>query len=94
MLAVGQAHMLSPDGRCKTFNASADGYARGEGCGSAFLEKGESGPLPVVAATACNQDTAVGSRAGVSVTEFVRLQTLAECFKTLGGVPSQTLWQV
>ncbi|CAJ1367639.1 unnamed protein product [Effrenium voratum] len=51
-----KAHMLSPDGRCKTFNASADGYARGEGCGSAFLEKGESGPLPVVAATACNQD--------------------------------------
>ena len=33
-----QAKMLSEDGRCKTFDASADGYSRGEGCGSIFLE--------------------------------------------------------
>ena len=34
-----KARMLSPDGRCKTFDATADGYTRGEGCGVIVLKR-------------------------------------------------------
>ncbi|MBE0684226.1 MAG: amino acid adenylation domain-containing protein [Anaerolineales bacterium] len=38
-ITFSQARMLSPDGRCKTFDASADGYVRGEGCGVIILKR-------------------------------------------------------
>ncbi len=39
MVELCKASALSADGRCKTFDASADGYARGEGCGVVVLKR-------------------------------------------------------
>jgi acyl transferase domain-containing protein/acyl carrier protein len=37
-IALAKAGFLASDGRCKTFDASADGYGRAEGCGAVFLK--------------------------------------------------------
>ncbi|WP_038296370.1 hybrid non-ribosomal peptide synthetase/type I polyketide synthase [[Scytonema hofmanni] UTEX B 1581] len=39
MIATAKAGMLSSDGRCKTFDATADGIGRGEGCGILVLKR-------------------------------------------------------
>jgi acyl transferase domain-containing protein/surfactin synthase thioesterase subunit len=38
-IVFSQARMMSPDGRCKTFDADANGYVRGEGCGIVILKR-------------------------------------------------------
>ncbi|CAK9055129.1 unnamed protein product [Durusdinium trenchii] len=57
-VACSKAHMLSEDGRCKTFDASANGYVRGEGCGSAILSLLDDNSTPIISlkGTAVNQD--------------------------------------
>lgn len=57
-IGCSQSHMSSPKGRCFTFNASADGYLRGEGV-SGFMMKWASWDDDFIAqlrATACGQD--------------------------------------
>lgn len=38
-LLMSKAGLLSPDGRCKSFSAKADGFGRGEGCGVVVLKR-------------------------------------------------------
>jgi acyl transferase domain-containing protein len=38
-ISFGAAGMLSNDGKCKTFDKSANGYVRGEGGGAVFLKR-------------------------------------------------------
>jgi acyl transferase domain-containing protein/7-keto-8-aminopelargonate synthetase-like enzyme/acyl carrier protein len=38
-ISLCKARMLSPDGHCKTFDAGANGYVRGEGCGVLVLKR-------------------------------------------------------
>ena len=63
-LAFSRAGMLSPDGRCKTFDAHANGYVRSEGCGIVVLKplrqalRDNDNVLAVIQGTAINQDGA------------------------------------
>jgi len=65
-----KAKMLSPEGRCKTFSASADGYARGEGGGLIVLKRLSDAQrdgdkvLAVIQGSAVNQD---GPSGGLTV---------------------------
>jgi acyl transferase domain-containing protein len=38
-IALSKFHMMAPDGRCKAFDARADGFVRGEGCGVVVLKR-------------------------------------------------------
>jgi phthiocerol/phenolphthiocerol synthesis type-I polyketide synthase C len=69
-IALSRFGMLSPEGRCKTFDAGADGYVRSEGCGAVVLRRLSDAldngdrVLGVVRGTAINQD---GASSGVTV---------------------------
>ena len=56
--------MLAKDGSCKTFDAAADGFAMGEGCGVVILERARQAaelgrrPLAILRGSATGQDGA------------------------------------
>ncbi|MEI6252011.1 MAG: SDR family NAD(P)-dependent oxidoreductase, partial [Mycobacteriaceae bacterium] len=70
MVAASRARMLAPDGHCKTFDAAADGYVRGEGCGVLVLKRLSDAQrdgdriCAVIRSSAVNQD---GASSGLTV---------------------------
>ncbi len=62
MVAESKVGFMAPDGRCKSFDASADGFARGEGCGVVVLKRladamADGDPvLAVIRGSTVNQD--------------------------------------
>ncbi|MBF0558174.1 MAG: AMP-binding protein, partial [Nitrospirae bacterium] len=78
-IGLCQLKALSGDGRCKAFDASADGYGRGEGCGIVVLkrlsdaERDGDNILAVVRGSAVNHD---GRSNGFTVPNGVSQQRL------------------
>jgi acyl transferase domain-containing protein/acyl carrier protein len=74
-----QAHMLAPDGQCKTFDAAADGFVRAEGCGIIVLKRlsdaiaDQDNILAVIRGSAMNQD---GRSSGLTVPNGPSQQTV------------------
>ncbi|MBM0278821.1 type I polyketide synthase, partial [Micromonospora tarensis] len=69
-IVLSKMRALARDGRCKTFDAAADGYVRGEGCGMVVLRRladarRDGDPvLAVIHGSAVNQD---GRSSGLTV---------------------------
>ncbi|MGF2039365.1 MAG: type I polyketide synthase [Nostoc sp. CmiVER01] len=84
---------LSPDGYCKTFDAEANGYGRGEGCGIVVLKRltdaiaDNDNILAVIRGTAINHD---GRSSGLTVPNGLAQQALINTALANGRVePAQ-----
>ena len=90
-IAFSHARMMAADGRCKTFDAKADGYVRAEGCGTVILKRlsdalrDRDQILAVIRGTAVNQD---GRTAGIAAPNASAQQAvIREALSQAGVVP-------
>jgi acyl transferase domain-containing protein/acyl-CoA synthetase (AMP-forming)/AMP-acid ligase II/acyl carrier protein len=90
-IAFSHARMMAADGRCKTFDAQADGYVRSEGCGAVILKRlshalrDRDRILAVVRGSAVNQD---GRTAGIAAPNASAQQAVIhEALAHAGVVP-------
>jgi len=87
-IGFSRAHMLAPDGRCKTFDEAADGYVRSEGCAVVVLKRLKDATkegdriLAVVRGSAVNHD---GRSAGLTApSSHAQAALLKEAYRNAG----------
>src|SRR6476620_4640500 len=92
-IGFSQASMLSPEGRCKAFDASANGFVRGEGAGMVLLKRlshalADGDPIQgVIIGTALNQD---GHTNGISLPSAeAQSRLVQDACKDAGISPAQ-----
>ncbi|HKC11396.1 MAG TPA: polyketide synthase, partial [Vicinamibacteria bacterium] len=88
-VALSKLNMMAPDGRCKTFDARADGFVRSEGCGIVVLRRladaralGEP-IVAVIRGSAVNQD---GATNGITAPSGLAQQAVIRRAIENGGV--------
>ncbi|MBO0830514.1 MAG: acyltransferase domain-containing protein, partial [Actinobacteria bacterium] len=88
-VVLAKTRALSPDGACKTFDARANGYARGEGCAIVVLKRLKDAQaagdriLAVIKGSAVNQD---GRSSGITVPNPLAQQAVVRQALTSAGV--------
>ncbi|HET8660024.1 MAG TPA: beta-ketoacyl synthase N-terminal-like domain-containing protein, partial [Micromonosporaceae bacterium] len=88
-ITLSKMRALAVDGRCKTFDAAADGYGRGEGCGVVVLKRLSDARrdgdrvLAVVLGSAVNHD---GPSGGLTVPNGLAQQALLRSALADAGV--------
>ena len=88
-----KARTLSPDGYCRTFDASANGYVRGEGCGIVVLKRLSDALCngdriqAVIRGSAVNQD---GASSGITVpNKLAQIEVMRQALERSGLRPNQ-----
>ena len=86
---------MSPTGRCKAFDAAADGFVRGEGCGMVVMKRlsdavaAGDNILGVIRGTAINHD---GSSSGLTVPNGLAQQAVIRmALKDAGGLSAHQI---
>jgi acyl transferase domain-containing protein len=96
-VALSQMKVLSPDGRCKSFDRSANGYVRGEGCGVVVLkrladaERDGERVLALICGSAVNQD---GRSSGFTVPSGMAQQAVIRAALHAAGVKREQIGYV
>ncbi|MBU3066322.1 SDR family NAD(P)-dependent oxidoreductase [Nocardia sp. NEAU-G5] len=96
-ISMCKGHFLSADGRCKSFDATADGYGRGEGAGAVILKPLEAAVrdgdriYAVIRGTGVNQD---GRTLAIPVPNPVAQEDLARRVRTQAGIAPEDIGYV
>ena len=93
-IAMAKWGMLSPNGRCYSFDSRADGFVRGEGCGVVVLKRLTDAVrdgdrvLAVVRGSAVNQD---GRSNGLTAPNTIAQQDVIRSALRTGDVPARSV---